>query len=53
MTSIDICMMMGKNGCPECGDYTKWQPCEEGVPKHIPIEQVKKWLLARRDHEQT
>jgi hypothetical protein len=51
MTSIDICMFMGANGCPCCGDYTKWQPCNEDVPNHIPKEQVKKWLLTKRDNE--
>jgi len=44
-----ICRLMSNSkGCDDCGDYGKWQPCYEIIPDHIPDDQVKKWLLARR-----
>ena len=49
---MDICKVMNKSSsCNNCGDYDKWQPCNEIIPTYIPEEQIKKWILTRRSNE--
>lgn len=49
LDGIDICEIMNEtHSCINCGDSEKWRPCKELIPHHIPDEQIKKWLIARR-----
>jgi hypothetical protein len=46
---MNMCKMMESTGsCDNCGEYNKWRPCNVVIPKYIPEEQIKKWLMARR-----
>ncbi len=34
--------------CDHCGEYDKWQPCNQSIPDYIPESQVKIYLEYRR-----
>jgi hypothetical protein len=48
-TSNEICARYGEDDyeCDDCGDYTKWQPCNERVPNYIPNIQIKRFISGR------
>ncbi len=51
-SATTICLKLDNwdNLCVHCGEYNKKQPCKENIPDYIPDEQIRRFLIARRDN---
>ncbi len=46
-SASEICLNLG-DICEDCGDYSKFQPCNTPVPNYIPRCQIEKFIESVR-----